>query len=74
MDEHGLHEVIDQVMAGHLSRRAFVRAMTALGLTAPMAAGMLASASGAHRNRPSRRPGAAVAAPCASSGGRHRPC
>src|SRR5262249_57140692 len=48
MDEHGLHEVIDQVMTGHLSRRAFVRAMTALGLTAPMAAGMLASASGAH--------------------------
>src|SRR5262245_3335707 len=48
MDEHGLHEVIDQVMAGHLSRRAFVRAMTALGLTAPMAAGMLAAASDAH--------------------------
>jgi peptide/nickel transport system substrate-binding protein len=48
MDEHGLHEVIDQVKTGHLSRRAFIRAMTALGLTAPMAAGMLAPASGAH--------------------------
>ena len=44
MDEHALHEVIDQVKTGHLSRRAFIRAMTVLGLTASMAAGMLAAA------------------------------
>jgi len=43
MDDHELHEVIGQVKTGHLSRRAFIRTMTGLGFTAPMAAGMLAT-------------------------------
>src|SRR5262249_47970807 len=53
MDENGLHEEIDQVKTGQLSPRAFIRATTALGLTAPMAAGILAPASGAHAQTPS---------------------
>src|SRR6266704_330844 len=44
MDEHGLRELIVQVKAGHLGRRGFVQMMVGLGLTAPMAAQMLASA------------------------------
>ena len=44
MDEQSLREVIRQVERGHLTRRGFVQAMTGLGLTAPMAAGMLGSA------------------------------
>jgi peptide/nickel transport system substrate-binding protein len=43
MDEHGLRELITQVKAGSLSRRGFVQMMVGLGLTAPMAAQMLAS-------------------------------
>jgi peptide/nickel transport system substrate-binding protein len=44
MDHHALHELIAHVKAGRLGRRAFVRMMVGLGLTAPMAAQMLASA------------------------------
>ena len=44
MREHELRQMIDQVKAGRLSRRAFVQAMVGLGLTAPLAAQMLASA------------------------------
>ena len=44
MDEHGLRELITEVKAGRLSRRGFVQMMVGLGLTAPMAAQMLASA------------------------------
>src|SRR6478672_62871 len=44
MDHHALHELIAQVKAGRLGRRAFVQTMVGLGLTAPMAAQMLASA------------------------------
>src|SRR5262250_559209 len=44
MDEHGLRELITQVKTGALSRRGFVQMMVGLGLTAPMAAQMLASA------------------------------
>lgn len=44
MDERELRAMIDQVKAGVLSRRHFVQTMVALGLTAPMAAQMLASA------------------------------
>ena len=44
MDEHGLRGLIRDVKAGRLSRRAFIQAMVGLGLTAPMAAQMLASA------------------------------
>ena len=44
MQEHELRNMIGQVKAGTLSRRAFVQAMVALGLTAPLAGQMLASA------------------------------
>src|SRR3990172_7813130 len=44
MDEHGLRDVIAEVKAGRLSRRGFVQMMVGLGLTAPLAAQMLASA------------------------------
>src|SRR5437016_1342798 len=44
MNEHDLRGLIDQVKAGGLSRRAFVRRMTAVGLTAPLATQLLAYA------------------------------
>jgi peptide/nickel transport system substrate-binding protein len=44
MDEHGLRELIAQVKTGRLSRRGFVQMMVGLGLTAPIAAQMLATA------------------------------
>jgi len=44
MDEHELRGMIGEVKAGRLSRRAFIQTMVGLGLTAPMAAQMLASA------------------------------
>ncbi len=42
MDERGLRGLIDRVRAGGLSRRTFVRRLTAVGLTAPMATQLLA--------------------------------
>lgn len=42
MDEQGLRKLIGKVKDGKLSRRAFVNRMMALGLTAPLAAQMLA--------------------------------
>jgi peptide/nickel transport system substrate-binding protein len=48
MREHELRDMIGRVKAGSLSRREFVQAMMALGLTAPLAAQMLASAGVAH--------------------------
>jgi peptide/nickel transport system substrate-binding protein len=44
MDEHALRELIGEVTAGRLSRRQFVRIAVGLGLTAPLAAQMLAGA------------------------------
>jgi peptide/nickel transport system substrate-binding protein len=44
MTEQDLRKLIASVKAGHLSRRAFVRRMVGLGLTAPFAAHMLAHA------------------------------
>ena len=44
MDERQIRELLGDVTTGRLSRRAFVQTMVALGLTAPMAAQMLASA------------------------------
>jgi peptide/nickel transport system substrate-binding protein len=44
MNEHDIRQLIGDVKSGWLSRRAFVQAMVTLGLTAPMAAQMLASA------------------------------
>src|ERR1700689_773398 len=43
MNEQQLRGVIEDVRRGKLSRRAFTRRMIALGLTAPLAAQMLAS-------------------------------
>jgi peptide/nickel transport system substrate-binding protein len=48
MDEQGLRNLIDDVKAGRLSRRAFVQTMIGLGLTAPLASQMLTSAGVAH--------------------------
>lgn len=42
MDERDLRSLIDKVKAGGMSRRVFVRRMAAVGLTAPMAAQLLA--------------------------------
>ena len=64
MDEHALGELIDEVRRGRLSRRRFVRAMVGLGLTAPTAAHLLASAGVAQT-----RPGGAVPAPVRRGGG-----
>jgi peptide/nickel transport system substrate-binding protein len=44
MEERELRALIDEVKTGRLSRRGFVQTMVGLGLTAPMAAQMLASA------------------------------
>src|SRR5438045_2892473 len=44
MDERDLRSLIDDVKSGRLSRRRFVQTMIALGLTAPLAGQMLASA------------------------------
>jgi peptide/nickel transport system substrate-binding protein len=44
MDEHALRALVNDVKTGRLSRRAFVQTMVGLGLTAPLAAQMLASA------------------------------
>jgi peptide/nickel transport system substrate-binding protein len=44
MEERDLRALIGQVKAGRLSRRGFVRMMVGLGLTAPLASQMLASA------------------------------
>src|SRR5687767_9360821 len=48
MDEQALRGLLNEVKAGRLSRRAFVQTMVGLGLTAPLAAQMLASAGIAH--------------------------
>jgi peptide/nickel transport system substrate-binding protein len=44
MDEQAIRELLTKVHAGRLSRRIFIRGMLSLGLTAPMAAQMLAAA------------------------------
>ncbi|HEY7521837.1 MAG TPA: peptide ABC transporter substrate-binding protein [Methylomirabilota bacterium] len=48
MDEQALRELLNEVKAGRVSRRAFVQTMVGLGLTVPLAAQMLASAGIAH--------------------------
>jgi peptide/nickel transport system substrate-binding protein len=63
MNEQELRGLIDQVMAGGLSRRGFVRWMMALGLTAPMAtqllrhAGVAMAQSKAPPYKPTKRGG-----------------
>src|SRR5262245_6240069 len=44
MDERALHELLREVKAGRLSRRAFMTSMLGLGLTAPMVSQMFAAA------------------------------
>ena len=57
MDEHALRALLDDVKAGRLSRRAFVQTMVGLGVTAPLAAQMLASAGVASaQSRPVNNP------------------
>src|SRR6266446_2646928 len=57
MDERGLRGLIDQVKAGGLSRRAFVKRMAAVGFTAPMATQLLAiSGVAMAQSRPSYKP------------------
>jgi peptide/nickel transport system substrate-binding protein len=48
MNEREIRELIGDVNTGRLSRRAFVQTMVGLGLTAPMAADMLARAGVTH--------------------------
>jgi len=58
MDERELRSRVDDVHRGRLSRRAFVRAMAALGVTAPLAARMLgAGAAHAQTFSPTKRGG-----------------
>src|SRR5262245_12873532 len=62
MDEQELRNLIGQVKAGGLSRRRFVQTMVGLGLTAPLASQMLASAGVAQAQtklvyKPSKRGG-----------------
>jgi peptide/nickel transport system substrate-binding protein len=62
MDEHDLRTMIDEVKSGRVSRRSFVQTMVGLGLTAPLAAQMLASAGVAQAQskltyKPTRRGG-----------------
>jgi peptide/nickel transport system substrate-binding protein len=56
MDEKELRSLIDDVRSGRLSRRAFVQSMVGLGLTAPLAAQMLASGGVAHAQARSAAP------------------
>jgi len=44
VDEHEIRELLGNVYAGRLSRRAFVRTMVGLGLTVPLASELLVSA------------------------------
>ena len=57
MDERDLRGLIDRVKAGGMSRRAFVRRMAAVGLTAPMATQLLAfSGVAMAQSRPTYKP------------------
>jgi peptide/nickel transport system substrate-binding protein len=57
MDERDLRSLIEDVKAGRLSRRRFVQTMVGVGLTAPFAAHMLASAGvAAAQTKPSFTP------------------
>src|ERR1700758_501265 len=63
MEERELRSMIDEVKAGRMSRRRFVQTMVGVGLTAPLAAQMLASAGVAQAQpkttayRPTKRGG-----------------
>ena len=57
MNDLELRTLIEAVKAGRLSRRRFVQTMVGLGLTAPLAAQMLASAGVAHAQARGTYPG-----------------
>ena len=76
MDERELRQWIQRVKDGTITRRQFTRTMVGLGLTAPLAAQMLAVRRAWRRRRrspPSPRPSAAAAGRSRRSGGRRRP-
>jgi peptide/nickel transport system substrate-binding protein len=57
MNEHGIRELLADVRAGRMTRRGFVRAMVACGLTAPLTGQMLAAAGVAQaQTRPAFSP------------------
>ncbi len=57
MDEHEIREMVDDVKRGRVSRRAFMHTMLGFGLTAPMAAQILAASGVAHaQTRPAFAP------------------
>ena len=64
MDERALRDLISEVKAGRLSRRRFIHAMVGLGLTAPLAVQLLASAGVARAQT-----GTAAFAPTRRGGG-----
>ena len=62
MNEHDLRSMIGEVKSGTLSRRGFIHRMVAMGLTAPLAAQMLAhsgvaQAQAASAYKPAKRGG-----------------
>jgi len=63
MDEQALRQHVNDVKAGRVSRRSFIRTMAALGVTAPLAAQMLAAGGVA------AQPKTAVFAPTRRGGG-----
>jgi peptide/nickel transport system substrate-binding protein len=66
MDEYALRELVRRVRAGRAGRRDFIQAMVGLGVTAPLAARILASAGRAQAQArapefaPTRRGGGGV--------------
>ena len=56
MNEHDIRGLLGDVKAGRLSRRAFVGTMIGLGLSAPLAGELLASAGVRARARLSEDP------------------
>ena len=72
MDERELRQWIRRVKDGRLTRRQFTRMMVTAGLTAPMAAQMLAASGVAHAQRSPRStpPSGAAAGRSRPSGGR----
>jgi peptide/nickel transport system substrate-binding protein len=64
MDEHAIRELIEDVKRGKLSRRRFVQTLVGFGVTAPMAAQILA-----HAGMAQAQPKATGAAPTRRGGG-----
>ena len=61
MSEHEIRGLLDDVRAGRLSRREFVRSMVAFGLTVPLASQLLAGAGFAQTSpRPASTPHRAI--------------